>query len=87
MVTWNELWQRIANALHKRRRELHLPVGLLRPQAAVLERLPNPPLTRDQLTMLELGDNVCDITPAVEMLGVSPIGLDEQLRRATASHP
>ena len=30
----------------------------MRPQAFLLERLPNPPLTRDQLTMLTLGDNV-----------------------------
>jgi hypothetical protein len=35
--------------------------------------------------MLEFEDNVTDIGPAVEALGVKPIGLDEILRRATAS--
>jgi hypothetical protein len=34
--------------------------------------------------MLEFEDNVTDIAPAVEVLGVKPIGLDEMLRRATA---
>lgn len=81
VVTWDELWQRLARALGKRRKAVHLPVSLLRPQAALLERLPNPPLTRDQLAMLELGDNVCDIRPAVAAFGIEPIGLDEQLAR------
>jgi NADH dehydrogenase len=80
-VTWNELWERLARRLGKRRPLVHLPATLLRPQAALLERLPNPPLTRDQLRMLELGDNVCDIAPAVAAFGIEPIGLDEQLRR------
>ena len=35
--------------------------------------------------MLEFEDNVTDIGPAVEAFGVKPIGLDEMLRRATAS--
>ena len=34
------------------------------------------------LTMLEAGDNVCDIAPAVATFGIEPISLDEQLRRA-----
>jgi uncharacterized protein YbjT (DUF2867 family) len=81
-VTWNELYQRIARTLGKRRRRMHLPVSVARAGATVVERLPNPPLTRDQLTMLEAGDNVGDITPAREVFGIEPIPLDEQLRRA-----
>jgi uncharacterized protein YbjT (DUF2867 family) len=83
-VTWNELFQRIKRVLGKRRGTVHLPFGLVRAGATVAERLPKAPVTRDQLTMLERsGDNVCDIRPAVETLGVEPIGLDEQIRRAT----
>jgi hypothetical protein len=33
--------------------------------------------------MLEFEDNVADIAPAVQTLGVQPIGLDEMLRHAT----
>lgn len=85
-VTWNELWQRIARILGKRRRLVHLPVSLLRPQAAVLEHLPSPPLTRDQLRMLELPDNVVrDGGAGMERLGLRDrVPLDEQLRRALA---
>ncbi|MEZ5100353.1 MAG: NAD(P)H-binding protein [Thermoleophilia bacterium] len=84
VVTWNELYARIAAALGKERRQLHLPVGLVRAVATVAERLPQPPVTRDQLTMLEHADNVCDPTVANDVLGLAPIGLDEMLRRAIA---
>jgi uncharacterized protein YbjT (DUF2867 family) len=81
-VSWNELYERIARTLGKRRARMHVPVPVARVGAAVVERLPRAPLTRDQLTMLEAGDNVGDTTPAREAFGIEPIGLDEQLRRA-----
>ena len=83
-VTWNELFERIRRVLAVRRATVHLPFALVRAGAALAELLPRPPVSRDQLTMLERsGDNVCDIGPAVAALGVEPISLDEQLRRAT----
>jgi len=81
-VSWNELYERIARTLGKRRTRMHVPVSLARAGATVVERLPKAPLTRDQLTMLEAGDNVCDTAPARAAFGIDPIGLDEQLRRA-----
>jgi uncharacterized protein YbjT (DUF2867 family) len=81
-VTWNELYERIARTLGKRRTRMHVPVSVARLGATVVERLPRAPLTRDQLTMLEAGDNVCDTAPARAAFGIAPIGLDEQLRRA-----
>jgi NADH dehydrogenase len=85
VLTWNELWDRLAATLGKRRSKVHLPTALLRPQAALFERLPKAPVTRDQLTMLEAGDNVCDPRPAVETFGVELTPLDEQLRRSVAA--
>lgn len=82
--TWNELYAAIARALGRRRRLVHLPVGLMRANAALLERLPRPPVTRDQLTMLEFEDNVGDIGPALETFRIQPISLEEQLRRAVS---
>jgi uncharacterized protein YbjT (DUF2867 family) len=81
-VTWNELYERIARTLGKRRAPLHVPVRLMRVGAAAAELLPRPPITRDQLTMLEAGDSVADIAPAVSTFGIEPVPLDEQLRRA-----
>jgi NADH dehydrogenase len=82
-VSWNELYERIARTCGKRRTRVHVPVSLARVGAAAVERLPKAPLTRDQLTMLEAGDNVCDTAPARAAFGIEPIGLDEQLRRAS----
>jgi NADH dehydrogenase len=82
--TWNEFWERLKRVLGSRRPSLHLPFGLMRVQAALTERLPGAPVTRDQLTMLELGDNVVTTTDAVETFGLPLVPLDEQLRRAVA---
>jgi uncharacterized protein YbjT (DUF2867 family) len=81
-LTWNALYDRIARVLGKRRKQLHLPAPLVRAGATVAERLPRPPITRDQLTMLLAADSVCDNTPARETFGIEPITVDEQLRRA-----
>jgi uncharacterized protein YbjT (DUF2867 family) len=83
-VTWNEFWERLKRALGMRRRpSVHVPVGLMRLNALVTERLPgNIPLTRDLLTMLEHGDNVARNDEAVKTFQIPLVPLDEQLRRA-----
>lgn len=82
IVTWNEFWARLKASLGTRRPSLHLPFALMRVQAAVLERLPKPPVTRDQLKMLEAGDNVVANGDAVDTFDLPLVPLDEQLRRA-----
>ena len=82
-VSWNEFWERLKKALGMRRPSLHVPVGLMRANALITERLPgNIPLTRDLLTMLEHGDNVVSNDQAVRTFGLPLVPLDEQLRRA-----
>jgi len=83
-VSWNEFWQRLKATLGMRRRpSLHVPVGLMRVNALLTERLPgNIPLTRDLLTMLEHGDNVVSNDDAVQTFQLPLVPLDEQLRRA-----
>jgi hypothetical protein len=54
----------------------------MRMQARAFELLPNPPVTRDQLTMLEAGDNAVTNSDAVDVFGFPLVPLDEQLRRA-----
>ena len=84
VVTWNEFWSRLKRAQGTRRPSIHLPFGLMRAQATLLEKLPNPPVTRDQLKMLEVGDNVVTNSDAVDTFGLPLVALDEQLRRGTA---
>ncbi|HEX6787853.1 MAG TPA: complex I NDUFA9 subunit family protein [Gaiellaceae bacterium] len=81
--TWNEFWERLKRVLGTRRPSLHVPFGLMRVQATLTERLPGAPVTRDQLTMLELGDNVVTDPSAVETFQLPLVPLDEQLRRAS----
>lgn len=84
IVDWNELWSRLKATLGTRRPALHLPLRLMRGAALALERLPGRPLTRDQLRMLELGDNtVSDGGASMTALGLRDLlPLDEQLRLA-----
>jgi uncharacterized protein YbjT (DUF2867 family) len=82
-VSWNEFWQRLKRELGQRRPSLHVPMGLMRLNALVTERLPgNVPLTRDLLTMLEHGDNVASNDDAVHTFQLPLVPLDDQLRRA-----
>ncbi|HSC90014.1 MAG TPA: NAD(P)H-binding protein [Gaiellaceae bacterium] len=83
-VDWNELWRRLKRALGIRRPSVHVPMALMRAQAPLLERLPKPPVTRNELLMLEGGDNTGDVRPLVETFGVPLTPLDEQLRRVAA---
>jgi NADH dehydrogenase len=85
IVDWNALWRAIKDALGTRRPVFHIPSALVVPAALVLEHLPDPPVTRDQLTMLRLGDNiVADRGAGMAALGLEDlVPLAEQLRRAT----
>jgi NADH dehydrogenase len=83
-VSWNEFWARLKRVLHQRRPSVHVPIGLMRLNALLTERLPgNIPLTRDLLTMLEHGDNTVSNDDAVRTFGIPLVPLDDQLRRAT----
>jgi uncharacterized protein YbjT (DUF2867 family) len=81
-VTWNEFWERLKRVRGIRRPSVHVPVGLMRVNALVTERLPGDiPLTRDLLKMLEAGDNVVSNDDAVRTFQLALVSLDDQLRR------
>jgi uncharacterized protein YbjT (DUF2867 family) len=82
-VSWNEFWERLKRVRGMRRPSLHVPVGLMRLNALLTERLPgNIPLTRDLLKMLEHGDNVVSNDDAVKTFELPLLPLEDQLRRA-----
>lgn len=81
-VSWNELFDRIKRTLGARRPTLHVPLPVMRAQAALFELLPKPLVTRDDLTMLTAFDHTADMRPALETFKLPLVGLDEQLRRA-----
>jgi uncharacterized protein YbjT (DUF2867 family) len=83
IVTWDELYDRIKAVLGKHRPKIHVPFALMRANAALLEALPGPtPVTRDQITMIEAGDNVVPNDGAVRTFGLPLVSLNEQLRRS-----
>jgi len=84
IVSWNEFWERLKRGRGLRRPSIHVPVGLMRINALVTERLPgNIPLTRDLLKMLEHGDNVVSNDDAVQTFKLPLLPLDDQLRCAS----
>jgi uncharacterized protein YbjT (DUF2867 family) len=83
-VSWNGFWERLKRVRHLRRPSVHVPVGVMRVNALVTERLPgNIPLTRDLLKMLEGPDNVVSNDDAPRTFELPLVPLDEQLRRVT----
>ena len=84
VVSWNEFWTELKRVRGLRRPSIHVPVGLMRVNALVTERLPGEiPLTRDLLKMLEHGDNVVSSEEAVRTFALPLLSLGEQLRRVT----
>ena len=83
-VTWAELFDRLRRVLGKRRLAFQTPPALLRVAAAGGKFLPPFRGAPGAVAMLQTDDNVTDIARAVEALGVTPISLDDQLRRAVA---
>jgi uncharacterized protein YbjT (DUF2867 family) len=82
-VTWDEFWERLKRVHGMRRPSIHVPVGLMKINALLTERLPGDiPLTRDLLKMLEHGDNVVSDDEAVRTFALPLVPLDDQLRRA-----
>jgi NADH dehydrogenase len=74
-VTLLGLLELIGKALGRPRvRTLHVPLGLVRPLARLLHRLPGFPVSPDQLLMLE-EDNTCDPGAFLETFGLEPVPL------------
>jgi uncharacterized protein YbjT (DUF2867 family) len=81
-VSWNELYDRIARVLGKRRLFVHVPFPVARTGAMLTQAIPRSPLSADQVTMLAAGDNVVTNDDATGTFALPLVGLDEQIRRA-----
>jgi NADH dehydrogenase len=78
-LTFDEIVVKLKDALGTIKPTLHVPIWFVRPAATVMEKiLPHPPVTNDQLTMLE-EDNICSMGDMDE-LGIKPLGYREGLR-------
>jgi NADH dehydrogenase len=79
-MTYDELYSVILEVLNLRKRIIHLPAGLIKPAVYILEQvLSRPPLTRDQMIMLE-ENNVCRSDLALSDFGLELKPFKEGIR-------
>ena len=80
-LTYEEVTKTIAEAMGINRPAVHVPFLFLKPMARALETLlPNPPLTTNQLVMLQ-EDNVCSMRDIRDAFGIEPLAFREGLRK------
>jgi uncharacterized protein YbjT (DUF2867 family) len=80
-MTYEEVTIAIAETMGLKRPAFHLPLFFVKPMARTLEAvLPNPPLTTDQLIMLQ-EDNVCSMRDIHDAFGIEPVTFREGLKK------
>src|SRR6516165_8149153 len=87
VYSFKALLELLLSALNRQRILLPIPFALAEMQAGLLELLPNPPLTRDQVRLLKTDKVVSGVEPTLDDLGVYARPLEEflaELRTSTA---
>jgi uncharacterized protein YbjT (DUF2867 family) len=79
VYSFKVLLELLLTALNRRRVLIPIPFGLAEMQAGLLELLPNPPLTRDQVRLLKTDKVVSGAEPTLGDLGMQPRALEEFL--------
>jgi len=74
--SFRELLAFIVKQIQRRRRLVDIPLGLARVQARFAEMLPNPPLTRDQLILLQRDNVVSPGALTLADLGIRPAAVE-----------
>ena len=72
VYSFRELMELLLREIRRKRRLVSVPAGLASLQAAFLELLPVPPLTRDQVTLLEVDNVVAPNAAGLADLGITP---------------
>src|SRR6266478_6092672 len=79
VYSFKVLLELLLTALNRRRVLIPIPFALAEMQAGLVELLPNPPLTRDQVRLLKTDKVVSGAEPTLGDLGVQPWPLEEFL--------
>jgi uncharacterized protein YbjT (DUF2867 family) len=91
VLSYREILESVLRRLERRRLLLPVPFALWRVMAAVLQVLPRPPLTRDQVVLMQQDNFVGEGVGTFAELGLSPAGfvasLDALLERRPESGP
>jgi uncharacterized protein YbjT (DUF2867 family) len=76
VLTFREAMELLLHEIGRRRMLVAVPAGLARLMAYIGEYLPEPPLTRDQLLLLERDNVVSAGMPGLPELGIAPTALE-----------
>jgi len=76
VYTFRELMELLLEEIGRRRLLVPIPWAIAELQAAVLEKLPSPPLTRDQVMMLRRDNIVSESAQTLADLGIAPTSLE-----------
>jgi len=79
VYSFKELLERLMTALNRQRFLVPIPFALAEMPVGLLELLPNPPLTRDQVRLLKTDKVVRGMKPTLDDLGVRSRPLEEFL--------
>jgi NADH dehydrogenase len=75
-MTMREVLRFILDTTRRNRRMVDMPMGFMRFQARLLEKLPNPALTTDQLLLLGRDNVVSPGRPGLDALGIVPKSIE-----------
>ena len=79
-LTFDQIIDTICRVMGKTRLKIHIPMPLMRIGALAAEcTLPKPPITRDQLLMLE-EDNITENNALESIFGIKPIRFEEGIK-------
>jgi NADH dehydrogenase len=76
VMTMREVLRFVLETTRRRRPMVAMPMGLMRFQAGILQWLPNPPLTRDQLLLLQRDNVATEGMPGLWQLGIAPTAVE-----------
>ena len=79
VYSYEELLRTVARTAGLRPVVMRMPFALWDALAGVAEILPRPPLTRNQVDLMQIDTTASDNLPGFRMLGISPRSLEEQL--------
>ncbi len=84
LMSFDEMIRVLMEVTGRRRPIVHIPEGLMRAGASVLEMLPTPLLSRDAVTFVT-ADNATDIKPLVAEFGIQLTPMRQGLRYLASS--
>jgi len=79
-LTYEEVTRAIAREMGLWRPAFHMPMLFMKTAAKVMSALPKPPVTLDQLIMMQ-EDNICSTSDMREVFGIEPIEFREGLQK------